>query len=140
MTENNGKQNPEVPYTNKHHKHIACSYGYKLVCVDDKFSKRFKIYIGKDAVYDFGHSMIEESKYCNEVMEKHFNKELLMIKEDNEDFKSLLNVGSVIMIKLILMLKHEITVILLENIETPHITLIISISTLITTFLSYFTA
>ena len=26
--------------------------------------------------------MIEESKYCNEVMKKHFNKELVMTKED----------------------------------------------------------
>ena len=31
--------------------------------------------------------MIEESKYCSDVMKKHFNKELLMTKEDKEDFK-----------------------------------------------------
>ena len=31
-------------------KHIACSYGYKLVCVDDEFSKPFKTYIGEDTV------------------------------------------------------------------------------------------
>ena len=31
--------------------------------------------------------MIEESKYCSDVMKKHFNKELVMTKEDNEDFK-----------------------------------------------------
>ena len=41
---NNGKQNPEGSYTNKYQKHIACSYGYKLVYVDDKFSKPFKTY------------------------------------------------------------------------------------------------
>ena len=40
--EDNEKQNPEKPYTNKYQKHITCSYGYKLVCVDDKFSKLFK--------------------------------------------------------------------------------------------------
>ena len=28
--------------------------------------------------------MIEESKYCSDVMKKHFNKELVMTKEDNE--------------------------------------------------------
>ena len=33
-------------------------------------------------------SMIEESKYCSDVMKKHFNKELEMTKEDNEDFKN----------------------------------------------------
>ena len=32
--------------------------------------------------------MIEESKYCSEVMKKHFNKELVMNKEDKEDFKN----------------------------------------------------
>ena len=30
--------------------------------------------------------MIEGSKYCNDVIKKHFNKELVMTKEDNEDF------------------------------------------------------
>ena len=36
VPEDNGKQNPEESYTNRYQKHIACSYGYKLVCVDDK--------------------------------------------------------------------------------------------------------
>ena len=31
--------------------------------------------------------MTEESKYCNDVMKKYFNKELVMTKEDNEDFE-----------------------------------------------------
>ena len=39
--------------SNKYQKHIACSYGYKLVCSDDKFSKPFKPYLGEDAVYNF---------------------------------------------------------------------------------------
>ena len=42
VPQDNGKQNPNESYTNKYHKHVACSYGYKLVCVDDKFSKPFK--------------------------------------------------------------------------------------------------
>ena len=32
--------------------------------------------------------MIEESKYCSEVMKKHFNKELVMTKEDNQYFEN----------------------------------------------------
>ena len=31
---------------------------------------------------------IEESKYYIDVMKKHFNKKLVMTKEDNEDFKN----------------------------------------------------
>ena len=53
VPEDNGKQNPKESYTNKYQKHIACSYGYKLVCIDDKFSKSCKTYIGKDTVYNY---------------------------------------------------------------------------------------
>ena len=42
VSENNGKQNQEESFTSKYKKHTACSYGYKLVCVDNKFSKPFK--------------------------------------------------------------------------------------------------
>ena len=72
-------------YTNKYQKHIACSCGYKLVCLDDKFSKTFKTYSRKDAVYNLINDMIKESKNCNEVMKKHFNKEPVMAKGGNED-------------------------------------------------------
>ena len=41
VPQNNGKQNFEELYTNKYKKYGTCSYGYKLVCVDDKFSKTF---------------------------------------------------------------------------------------------------
>ena len=61
MPENNGKQNPEESYTNKYQKLVACSYGYKVVCVDGKFSKPFKTYWGKDTVYNLINNMIEES-------------------------------------------------------------------------------
>ena len=40
MPEDNGKQTPNESYTIKYKKHVACSYGYKLVCVDHKFSNR----------------------------------------------------------------------------------------------------
>ena len=32
--------------------------------------------------------MIKESKYCSKVMENYFDKELVMTKEDNEDFEN----------------------------------------------------
>ena len=50
VPEDNRKQNPNESYTNKYQKHVPCSYGYKLVCVDEKFSKPFKSCLGKDAV------------------------------------------------------------------------------------------
>ena len=88
VPEDNEKQNSEEPYMNKYQKHDACSYGYKLVCVDDKFSKPFKSYLGEDAVYNLIDSMIEENKHCTDIIKKHFNKELVMTKEDDEDFEN----------------------------------------------------
>ena len=76
MPENTGKKNPEESYKNKYQKHIACSYGYKLVCVDDKFSKSFKTSFGEDVVNNFINSTIEESKYCSEVIKKILTKNL----------------------------------------------------------------
>ena len=35
--------------------------------------------------------MIKESEYYSEVIKKHFNKELVMTKENNEDFKNSTN-------------------------------------------------
>ena len=71
MPENNGKQNLEEPYTNKYPKHIVCSYDYKLVCVDDKFSKDFKTYLEQDAEDNFTNNMVEESKYRSNVIKKN---------------------------------------------------------------------
>ena len=105
MPEDNGKQNPEESYTNKYHKDITYSSGYKFVCVNDKFSKLFKTYLGEGAVYNFINSIIEESKYCSDVMKKHFNKELLMTCDDLRILRTQLNVGSLLMIMLIMMLK-----------------------------------
>ena len=39
-------------------------------------------------MYNFINNIIEESKYCSAVIKKHFNKELVTNKEDNEDFKN----------------------------------------------------
>ena len=68
MPQDSGKQNLKEFYTNKYQKHVAYSFGYKLVCIDDKFSKPFKTYLGKDAVYNFINSMIKERKSSSDVM------------------------------------------------------------------------
>ena len=66
IPEGNGKQNPSESCTNKYQKHVVFSYDYKLVCVDDKFSKPFKSYLGQDAVYKFIRSMVEVLWWCDE--------------------------------------------------------------------------
>ena len=50
VPEDHGKQDLHESYTNKYQKHIAGSYGHKLVRIDDRFSKPFKYYLSEDAV------------------------------------------------------------------------------------------
>ena len=56
--------------------HIACSYDYKLVCVDDKFTQPYKSYLGENTVYSFIDSMVEESKYCGDGMKNILTENL----------------------------------------------------------------
>ena len=67
----------------------------------DKFSKSFERYLRKDAIHNFINFIIEESKYCSDVIKKHFTKELVMTKKKKK-LRTLLNVGSVNMIMLII--------------------------------------
>ena len=39
VQDDNGKKNLDESHTNKYQKHVAFSYGYKLVCADGKFGK-----------------------------------------------------------------------------------------------------
>ena len=88
VPEFNGNQNPNESYTNKYQKHVAFSYNFKSACADDKFCKPFKSYLGENAIYNFISGLSEVSKYCKDVMKKHFNNKLAMTKEDNEDFEN----------------------------------------------------
>ena len=88
VPEDNRKQNPDESYTKKYQKNIACSYDYKLVCVDDKFSNPFNSCLGEYVVYSFSAGKIEESKCCSDVMKKHFNEEHVVTKKDDEGFEN----------------------------------------------------
>ena len=88
MPKGNEKQNPKESYTKKYQAHIACSYGYKLVYADDKFSKPFMTYLDEHIIYKFFNNRIKESKCCSDVIKKHFNKEFVMSKKDTGNFKN----------------------------------------------------
>ena len=68
-------------YTRKIQDHVSCSFAYKVVCVDNKFSKKIVLYREKDAVNKFIKSILSEYNYCRKVMRKHFNKNLNMSAE-----------------------------------------------------------
>ena len=74
-------------YTEAYQTHEDCGCGYKVVCCyDDKYSKDICIYRGKNAVYRFMEQMLEEVKYCKDVIKKHFNKPLVMTEDDEMCF------------------------------------------------------
>ena len=83
LPQDNGKPNLNESDNNKYQKHVAFSYGCKLVCVNDKFSKPFKSYLGEDDVYNFISSMIEESECYSDVMKKQsgYSKTAFVVQE-----------------------------------------------------------
>ena len=38
----------EGSYSKKYHEHVLCSYAFKVVCIDDRFSKPIVLYRGKN--------------------------------------------------------------------------------------------
>ena len=77
------KKNLDEPYTQKYTKHVSCSYGYKLIYIDDKFSKPFRSFWSevKDVDCNFVNCIVKERNYCSDVMKKRFNKELVWLKK-----------------------------------------------------------
>ena len=80
----------EDSYKKKHQDHIPCSFAYKVICVDDIFTKPIAIYWGKTAAYEFIKAILKEYEYCKKVINKHFNK-----KKKNIYFKKVKAVGFV---------------------------------------------
>ena len=46
-------ENYESSFSKKYQDHIPCSFAYKLVCVDDKFTKPIVVFRGENADYEF---------------------------------------------------------------------------------------
>ena len=68
----------EGSYSKKYQGHIPCSFAYKLVCVEDKFSKPIVLYRGESAAYKFIEAILEEYEYCKKLTKKHFSKNLII--------------------------------------------------------------
>ena len=63
----------EGSYTKKYQDHIPCSFAYKVVYIDDRFTKPIVVYRGENAAYEFIKAILKEYKYCRKVMNKPFN-------------------------------------------------------------------
>ena len=56
----NSVESYESSYSKKYQDHIACSFAYKLVCVDDKFSKPIVVFRGENAAFKFFEAILKE--------------------------------------------------------------------------------
>ena len=73
----------EGSYIEKYQDHIPCSFAYKIVCIDNRFTKPSIIYRGENAAYEFIKAILEEYKYCKKIMKKYFNRNLIMTEEED---------------------------------------------------------
>ena len=53
----------EGTYTKKYHEHVSCNYAYKVVSINDKYSKTIVVYRSVNAAYEFIKSILKEHKY-----------------------------------------------------------------------------
>ena len=72
----------------KYQDHVPCSFAYKLICVDDEFTKPIVVFRGENAAYQFIEAILKEFEYCKKVTKKHFNKNLIMSEKEEEQFQS----------------------------------------------------
>ena len=63
-------------YTEKYQDHIPFSSTFKVVCIDNKFSKKVVLYRGKNAVYRYFKAILKEYDNWKKITKKHFNNNL----------------------------------------------------------------
>ena len=71
----------------KNQDHVPCSFTFKLVCIDDGFTKQIIVFRGENAAFEFIEPILKEYEYCKKIMKKHFNK-ILIMSEEEEQFQS----------------------------------------------------
>ena len=71
----------------KYHEHVPCSYTYKVVCIDNKYSKPIVVYRGVNDAYKFIKIILEERKYCKKITKDEFNKSLIMTEKEEHLFQ-----------------------------------------------------
>ena len=75
-------------YMKLYQKHIPNSIGAKLVCIDNDFTLPTKIFTGSNSIKEFIKWVFEQKKYCNQIINKHFNKKLKMAIKDEDNYQN----------------------------------------------------
>ena len=81
-----GVESYEGSYSRRYEDHIPCSFAYKPVSADDKFTKPIVVFRGGNASDEFIKAILKEYRYCKKAMKKYFDKNLIMSKEEEEQF------------------------------------------------------
>ena len=58
----------EGSHATKYQYHVPCSFAYKVVCVDDRFTRPIVVYRGENAAYEFIKAIRKEYKYGRRVI------------------------------------------------------------------------
>ena len=74
----------ERSYSKKYQDRVPFSFAYKLVCVNDEFTKPIVVFRGENAAYEFIKVILKEFEYCKKLIKKHFNKNLIMSEEEQQ--------------------------------------------------------
>ena len=80
-------------YTKLYWKHIPNFIGAKLVCIDNRFDLPTKIFTGSNSIKEFIKWVFEQKKYCNKMINDHFNKKIKMTIEDEDNYQNSQNFG-----------------------------------------------
>ena len=75
-------------FTQKNYQdHVPCTFAYKVVCIDDRFTKPIVAFRGENSAYEIIKAILKEFEYCKKVIWKHFNKSLVINEEDKYLFQ-----------------------------------------------------
>ena len=66
--------NSNNSYIRKYQDQIPCSFAYKVVCIDNKFSKKVALYRGMNAVNKFIKLILSEYNHCRKVIKNILTK------------------------------------------------------------------
>ena len=61
-------------YSKKYHNDISYSFAYKVVCIDDRFSKPIVVFRRENAAYEFIKAVLKEYEQCKKVVKNTLPK------------------------------------------------------------------
>ena len=102
-----GVESYEGSLTKNYQDHVPCGFAYKVLCVDDRFTKPIVVYRGENAAYEFIKAILKNNKYCRKVINKQFNKNLIMSEEKKHLFRNIYQVTVVGFVKNLLIMTEK---------------------------------